>query len=311
MISLLAVLRRAGEADCFWRANGPWDQSKQESIALQKWLAHILIKVIGWGGGEVAGGFGVAKKDGGGKNAKAPTYLKISPPKVPELMTNVVSLFVLGIPKQHYSDCGVPHDVLEADGAAETVRERLNLFVRDRLTALATFEYASWINGRTPFVTPRELQLWRLLQFVKYIWFWDLPENDILATIFNATRRRAANLASDFEARFRKTILYPVALRRLYELLATEPLQERVDHPRRAWKGSTYRVESERYFEYLRTLFSDFRLFTEKTLIDPAWIDRDERIVWVPLEARDIAADANLRERLFAMYRQPSDDIGG
>src|SRR5262245_16334669 len=124
-------------------------------------------------------------------------------------MTNVVSLFVLGIPKQHYVDCGIQGDALKTDDSAEKVRETLNAFVRERLTALATFEYTSWINGRTPFVTPRELQLWRLLQFVKYIWFWDLPENEILATIFNATRRRAANLASDFEARFRKTILYP------------------------------------------------------------------------------------------------------
>jgi hypothetical protein len=253
-----------------------------------------------------------AKKNAAVKRAEVPTFLSIGPPKVPELMTNVVSLFVFGIPKHHYKDCGVPRAALGSTGAAEAVREALATFVRERLKALAAFEYASWINGRTPFVTSRELQLWRLLQFVKYIWFYDLPDNEILATIFNATRRRASNLAADFEARFRKTILYPVALRRLYELLATEPAKKNVKHPvRKNWDGCVYRVDSDRYLEYMRTLLSDFRAFTTQALADPTWDDRDERLLWLPMEALDIAADDELREQLFKMYREPPEDIGG
>jgi hypothetical protein len=239
-----------------------------------------------------------------------PKFLTMHAPEVPPLMSNVVSLFIQGIPQDSYSECGIAK---KPPLPPEQVREKLADFVRDRLKALAAFEYASWINGRIPFVTSRELQLWRLLQFVKFLWFWDLPDDAILAEIFNATVRKASNLASDFEARFRKTILYPVALRRLYELFNTQPAKATEPHPRKkAWDGCVYRVDSDRYLGYTVTFISDLREFANQPLVDACWWDKDEKLMWVPLEVREIAVREHaLREKLFEMYRLPSDDTGG
>lgn len=236
------------------------------------------------------------------------------PPEVPPVMTNVVGVFIQGIPSDSYLDCGIEMTESQA-GKLPTgkIREKLADFVRARLTLLAGLEYASWINGQIPFVTSRELQLWRLLQFVRFIWFWDLPDDEILAMIFNATRRRASSLASDFEARFRKTILYPVALRRLYEMFSTEPISSNESHPRHeSWDGCLYRVYSDRYLSYVTTLIEDLRELKEQPLLDATWWDKDERVIWIPMEVREIALkEEDLREKLFDMYDLPGEDSGG
>jgi hypothetical protein len=243
--------------------------------------------------------------------ARPQKFLKMQVPDVPSIMTNVVSVFVQGIPGDSYGDCGVEVGTLSTTTGAAEARQKLAEFVRGRLELLARLEYASWINGQIPFVTSRELQIWRLLQFVTFIWFWDLPDDEILALIFNATRRRASSLASDFEARFRKTVLYPVALRRLYELFSTEPISSDTPHPRHNWEGCLYRIHSDRYLSYTMTLIDDMREFKQEPLIDAMWYDQDEKLMWLPMEVRKIATtDAELREKLFEMYHLPRDAAG-
>jgi hypothetical protein len=130
-------------------------------------------------------------------------------------------------------------------GEAER-QNALRSFVEERLGGLADYEYRNWVNGQEPFVTPRELQLWRLKIYVQYIWFWNLPEDEDLAMIFNLTKRRAANLAADFFARFRKTIIYPVALRRLYALTNTSEPELEKDDPKHHAMGNVYRIPLNR-----------------------------------------------------------------
>jgi len=100
-------------------------------------------------------------------------------------MNTVVNVFIHGIPKDSYSQC--IEEPLPSPPSREDEHRGLDKFIRGRLNQIARYEYCTWINGQIPFVTPRDLELWRLRQFVEFLWFWNLPDDDDLALIFNST----------------------------------------------------------------------------------------------------------------------------
>jgi hypothetical protein len=172
-------------------------------------------------------------------------------------MHNVLLTFANNIPDDCHPYCvSSKHQAYNGALLGETLQAFLRDFVEERLGKLADLEYRGWINGQQPFVTPRELQIWRLRQFVQFVWFWNLPDDDDLAMIFNLTKRRAANLTSDFIARFRKTVIYPVALRRLYHLVNTsQPVFDKPQkHPKHNANGFIYKVPARRLVDAAQNL---------------------------------------------------------
>ena len=182
-------------------------------------------------------------------------------------------------------------------------------YVEERLRNLANHEYKSWINGQQPFVTPRELQLWRLTMFVKYIWFWSLPDDDDLAMIFNLTKRRASNLAADFIARFRKTIIYPVAIRRLYHLINTTVPEKNEKHPKTGNDGSIYSIPNRRMRNTAQYLVDDIRIQLPNRRMDTPYLtNEDISRMWIDDVTVDIIkTNDTLRDQLFDMYKIPGD----
>src|SRR5256885_47089 len=86
--------------------------------------------------------------------AKPPKFLTVKPPEPPLLMTNVVSVFVQGIPGDSYPQCGIEPQPGKTLTTGD-IRQKLAEFVRRRLELLAQLEYGRWINGQIPFVTSR------------------------------------------------------------------------------------------------------------------------------------------------------------
>ena len=120
-------------------------------------------------------------------------------PKVPDLLPQVVAQFIAGIPIASrekatiFSADGHIFD-FPVDGSSIEKEEFLNKFVRQKVTRIAQYEHHNWLDGRMPFVTYRELQIWRLRQYVEFIWDWHIPDDEVLASIFNITKRKATNL---------------------------------------------------------------------------------------------------------------------
>lgn len=210
--------------------------------------------------------------------------------KLPEpapWMNNVAYVFVNGIPEDCYMYCKLPtQKVKKKNGKAGDIfqREMLAEFVCNRLQMLAEREYKLWINGRMPYITPRELQLWRLRQFVQYIWFWNLPDDEDLAMIFNETKRKASNLINDFIARFRKTLLFPAALRRLYRLLLNDPKKTRIPHEKKPdMIGNVYHIVNRRYLDDCNMFIHEcrMRISHHTPIADAYFYDRDSQLIWV------------------------------
>jgi hypothetical protein len=246
------------------------------------------------------------------KQAPPVDYEAYFPVKLPAdivYMHNVLLTFVNAIP----SDCEV-HCLSEKHPVApdlndESARQAfLRDFVEDRLCKLAEHEYRGWVNGHTPFVTPRELQIWRLRQFVQYIWYWNLPDDEDLSMIFNLTKRRASGLASDFIARFRKTVIYPVAMRRLYSLInLNDPVQEGQSDPKGRAKGAVYTVASRRLVEAAQNLVDDIHTEKPGKIMAPPYVfDEELNRMWIDNETIDVMkTDERLRKRLYEMYKIP------
>jgi hypothetical protein len=236
-------------------------------------------------------------------------YPIVKSPNEKPYMNNVLLAFAAAIPEHSYPQCTskkyvtVP-DILTLAKRQDILRE----FVTERLVMLADYEYRGWINGSQPFVTPRELQLWRLRQFFQYVWFWSLPDDQDLAVIFNLTQRRAANLAADFVARFRKTMVYPVQLRRLYQLInETAPHAEK-PHPRHPAKGFLYKVPSLRFVDSAKYLMEDIRaVLPQQIMVAPeVWPPRDQKLMWIDREMVDVMkTNEELRLQLYTMYGTP------
>ncbi len=228
-------------------------------------------------------------------------------PNVDPWMNNVIYVFANGIPEDCYSYCKE-----ECNTETDDVRQYLSEFVRIRLKKLAVNEYHLWINGRIPYITPRELQLWRLRQFVQYIWFWNLPEDEDLAMIFNATKRKASNLINDFIARFRKTLLFPIALRRLYNLLMSEPEREELSHYKKPdVLGDAFLVINQRYVDDCNMLIYEIRTRLTKNypITDSFLYDKDEKLMWVDKAVLNIIrTNDDIMKEIFDNYPEPSKE---
>lgn len=236
-------------------------------------------------------------------------YFAVGVPGGQPYMHNVLLTFANAIPAYCHEHCtSSDYPAFPANLPANERQPYLRAFVSERLRDLAEYEYRSWINGQLPFVTPRELQIWRLRQFVEYIWFWELPDDQDLAVIFNLTQRRAANLAADFTARFRKTVVYPVALRRLYHLInETKPVDPK-KHPRHTADGFRYRVPSLRMVDTALNLADDIRAeYPERIIVPPEiWKPRELQLMWIDAVMVDfMTTNDDLRQRLYDMYPLP------
>jgi hypothetical protein len=238
-------------------------------------------------------------------------FLDLSPPSLPELLENVILVFANNIPEDAKPKCKLTagaHYPLKGDEVAK--RQHLLSFVRDRLEIVSRLEYALWLNGRLPFVSPRELLLWRLRQYVEHIWAFQLPDDDDLAMIFNSTRMRAAHLASDFTARFRKALLFPVALRRIYRILRGEDERYPVVDVEREYRqaiGSTFRVPSNRYLQDINALIDEYRLREGGFLRDAARIPGEDGVLWVSDRIIKLARDNKIRTELLNLYKSPRE----
>jgi hypothetical protein len=222
----------------------------------------------------------------------------------------VLLTFAGAIPEYCYRYCtSAKHPRFTGVPQGDDLTVYLRDYVEDRLNQLADYEYREWMNGRQPFITPRELQIWRLRQFVQYIWFWNLPDEDALAMIFNLTKRRAQTLASDFIARFRKTIVYPVALRRLYHLVNTaRPVMSNPQpHPKNGADGWVYRVPARRFVEAAQSLAEDLRTEVRDTPINSPFLwDDDFNELWLDREmVNAMTTNERVRKHLYDIYPLP------
>ncbi|MBN2545208.1 MAG: hypothetical protein JXB50_05375 [Spirochaetes bacterium] len=221
-------------------------------------------------------------------------------------MNNVIYVFINGIPDDCHQHC------IAKGENNEIKKEDLAKFVRERLQVLAEREYKLWINGRMPYITPRELQLWRLRQFVQYIWFWNLPDDNDLAMIFNETKRKASNLINDFIARFRKTLLFPIALRRLYVILKNEPMKKEIPHKDKSnVNGNIYSIINKRYIHDCNMLIHELRIRLEsnQALSDSYFYDPDINQIWVDSSVVEIVCNHDkIIKDIFKTYPKPEPE---
>lgn len=259
-----------------------------------------------------SGNGNAGKPDDKSLNAEPSEFLRFTPPTVPPFLENVLLVFANSIPVDARTQCRI-----EATGAAfdpnetDSVKRSFLLeFVRERLEMVARREYGLWLNGRLPFITPRELLLWRLRQYVEYVWAFQLPDDEDLALIFNTTKLRAGGVASDFLARFRKALLFPIALRRLYRILrGDDPLYKVIDkvYELKGAYGSTFLVPSHRYDMDANALVEEFRLRESAPLRNAAIINKSDNILWVHNRVLDMVKDDKIRRELFLIYVVPRE----
>jgi hypothetical protein len=230
-------------------------------------------------------------------------------PDIPVLLDIVVLTFCNNIPNDAKSACTLGDGTkYPAESDENDMRHHLFAFVRERLELISRLECALWLNGRLPFITPRELFLWRLRQYVEYIWAFQLPDDEDLALIFNSTKLRAGHLTADFVARFRKALLFPIALRRLYRILRNEDEDYRLlesNFPYNKGVGKIFRIPANRYVQDANSLIEEFRSREDLPLRDAALISKQENIMWVSNEVIDLAQDEALMRVIFNIYRIP------
>ncbi|MBZ5509442.1 MAG: hypothetical protein LAO78_28660 [Acidobacteriia bacterium] len=154
------------------------------------------------------------------KTAKSPA-IPISGLAPSPYLASVVELFIEYIADSDRTKVVIPQLAGEVPfpvaGTPADQHAFLERYVRYQLDSIAAFEYKRWMNGRMPFVTPRDLQIWRLYMFCRHIWQGRLPRHDHLGILFNLTPRRAAGLLGDFYARFRKRFLFPIFIQQMFE----------------------------------------------------------------------------------------------
>jgi len=236
-------------------------------------------------------------------------YFAVAIPTTSTYMHNVLGTFANAISRECQSYCtSAKHATVDVESlSTDALKAALLDYVEERLGKLADHEYREWINGQQPFVTPRELQLWRLKIYVQYIWFWNLPDDDDLAMIFNLTKRRAANLSADFIARFRKTIIYPVALRRLYAQVNTTKPEATKPHGRVIADGNIYPIPSSRLVNAAEYLVDDLReQLPILRMANPYLWDKEQYRLWIDVVTVDaMQTNEQVRLRLYKMYEIP------
>ncbi len=238
-------------------------------------------------------------------------YLKPKLPPIPSILDNVLLVFSNSIPIDARKNCKLRNGTAyPADNDEARTTRHLMAFVSERLNYISQLEYALWLNGRLPFITPRELLLWRLRQYIEHIWAYQLPDDDDLALIFNTTKAKAAYLSADFVARFRKALLFPIALRRLYKILRKEDENYTVIDPDFEWKqaiGSTFKVPSGRYVLDANTLIQELRLRSRDYLRDAVLISKEDSFMWVSERVLTLAADNKIMQDILSFYRVPRE----
>lgn len=157
-----------------------------------------------------------------------------TPPQVQGIyLPQVINMFIEGIPEDRWQDClvgiGAQVDLTKIGSDERTTL--LGKFVDEKLRNISLEEYGDWLNGKMPFVTFRELQLWRFQRFAAGIWFWNVPEAETIAMIFNLTKTKANNLISDFKARFGKMYILPWSLHRFLYIITNKdsPMKDRIN----------------------------------------------------------------------------------
>jgi hypothetical protein len=237
-------------------------------------------------------------------------FPNLSPPADEDILRNVRLVFAKNIPEDVRQHCTLKTKAKYPETGDETEQKNhLVEFVSDRLEVISRYEYTRWLNGRLPFVTPRELLIWRLRQYVEYIWGFQLPADDDLAMIFNTTKMRAAALTADFTARFRKSLLFPIALQRLYRILRQgDPNYPMMDHEIEYNKdlGPTFKVPSSRYVQDANTLIEEYRL-RGGVMRNAALVDRDQDIMWVSNRVIEWVSDDDLKSDLLNLYQIPKE----
>lgn len=240
-------------------------------------------------------------------------FLGMEPPKSPDLLDNVLLVFAHNIPEDAKPYCRLSDgSEYRSDGSEREKMRHLMTFTAERLLLIARHESIFWLNGRLPFVTPRELFVWRLKQYVEHIWAFQLPDDNDLAMIFNTTKLRAAYFTADFIARFRKALLFPLAIRRLYRILRGEDENYPIIEPNFEYKkayGQTFRVPSHRYVQDANLLIDEFRLRYQglDILRDAVSLKKEEPMMWVSHNVIDIAKDNAIRAELLRLYKIPKD----
>lgn len=247
----------------------------------------------------------MASRSRGSRQSSVEIPLPVVPADA-KYMENVLTAFVNGIPQTSYASCTLRDGAGLPSSDDRARKEHLAKFVGERLEDLARLEYVQWINGQLPFISPRELRLWRLQQFAHYVWAWQLPDDDDLAMIFNLTKRQASNLVADFAARFRKTALFPVAIRRVYEALRGTPVLTAIEIKGQSAVGSVFRIPSRRYVDDTNALINEFRLRNPRRVLrEAARYQRDDQAMWVSDEVLQLVASDDLRDEIFALYPLP------
>jgi hypothetical protein len=242
--------------------------------------------------------------------SESDSFPNLSPPAVEDILRNVRLVFAKNIPEDVRQHCTLKTGAQYPETGDEADQKKhLVDFVSERLYVISRFEYVRWLNGRLPFVTPRELLLWRLRQYVEFIWGFQLPDDDDLAMMFNTTKLRAAALTADFSARFRKSLLFPIALRRLYRILRQEDENYEIVDKEIEYKkdlGPTFKVPSSRYVQDANSLIEEYRLRGD-AMRNAALVSREQNIMWVSNRVIQWVSDDDVKTELLNLYQIPKE----
>jgi len=231
-------------------------------------------------------------------------------PNKPVLLAQVISLFIKGISEKSKTKCecliNSKNQSYPEDKAENIKEEFLNEFVKQKIITISNYEYHMWLDGKMPFITFRELQIWRLRQFVEFIWDWNIPEDELIATIFNITSRKASNLINDFQARFGKIYILPRTLIRIIDIFSKAPSLERdqiIPLYGTEIIGNVWVIDNYRIMNDVNIMINELRYITGNMKLAPAIkYQKTDRYMWVSKEVVKEFKRENILEKLKQMH---------